>query len=174
VSGVVAIGLIRRPHGLKGEVVVTDYTEGAFDPGPGQEVVLLGPHGLQPTVIESWRRKGTGSAAGEPGEDVLVKLACAGDRAAAGEYRDWRLAVSPEVLPQAPPDVYYEFELLGLPAETTEGARVGEITEVYRAGPHNVLVIEGGGRRLEVPFVRAHVAEVRPGEKVVIIPYRER
>jgi 16S rRNA processing protein RimM len=168
VSEVVAIGLIRRPHGIKGEVVVTDYTEGAFDPGPGQEVVLLGPRGLQPTVVESWRRRGG------TGEDVLVKLACAGDRAAAGEYRDWRLAVSPEVLPQAPPDVYYEFELLGLPAETTEGVVVGDVTEIYRAGPHDVLVIEGGGHRLEVPFVRAHVAEVRPGEKIIIVPYRER
>lgn len=95
------------------------------------------------------------------------------DRAAAEECRGWAVAVPPEALPKAAADVYYEFELVGLRVETVGGEAAGKVVEVYGAGPHDVLVIERGGETYEVPFVRAHVADVRRGEKIVIVPYRE-
>jgi 16S rRNA processing protein RimM len=164
VGGAVAIGLIRRPHGLNGEVVVTDITEGAFGPGPGLAVVLLGPNCQTATVVESWRPKGDG---------LLAKFAGIDGRAAAEECRGWAIAVPPEALPEKADDVYYEFELVGLPVETTAGEAAGKVVEVYSAGPHDVLVIEGGEGTREVPFVRAHVVDVRRGDKIVIVPYRE-
>lgn len=161
---VVAIGRIRRPHGLKGEVVVTDFTEGVFAPGPGLEVVLLGPNCQTATAIETWRRKG---------RDAVAKFTCINDRGAAEEYRGWSMTVAREALPETPPDVFYEFELIGLAVETTSGEAVGAVVEIYSAGTHDVLVIEGGEGTHEVPLVRAHVADLRRGEKIVIVPYRE-
>ena len=99
---VVTIGFIRRPHGLSGEVVVTDLTEGFFEPGPGLEV-----------------------------------------------------------------------ELVGLAVETTAGDDAGKVVGVYAAGPHDVLTIEAGDRTFDVPFVKAHVADVQRGIKIVITPYGE-
>jgi 16S rRNA processing protein RimM len=116
------------------------------------------------TTLEGWRPKG---------DSFLAKLAGIDDRAAAGEYRDWRIAVSAEALPEAPSDAYYEFELVGLPVETTTGETAGTVVAVYSAGPQDVLVIEAGERTYEVPFVRAHVAEVKRGGKIVIVPHRE-
>ncbi|NIT34988.1 MAG: 16S rRNA processing protein RimM [candidate division Zixibacteria bacterium] len=162
--GVVAIGRIRRPHGLKGEVVVNDFTEGVFAPGPGLGVVLLGPNCQTATAIETWRRKG---------RDAVAKFTCINDRGAAEERRGWSVAVAREAVPETPADVFYEFELIGLAVETTSGEAVGAVVETYSAGTHDVLVIEGGEGTYEVPFVRAHVADVRRGEKVVIVPYRE-
>jgi len=164
VGGTVAIGLIRRPHGLNGEVVVADITEGAFEPGPGLAVVLLGPNCQTAAVVESWRRHGDG---------FLAKFAGMDDRAAAGRYRGWAVAVAPETLPEPAEDVYYQFELVGLPVETAAGKAVGKVVEVYGAGAHDVLIIEGAEGTFEVPFVRAHVVAVRRGDKIVIVPYRE-
>jgi 16S rRNA processing protein RimM len=164
VGEVVTIGFIRRPHGLRGEVVVTDLTEGCFEPGPGLDVVLLGPNCRTTTTMESWRR-----GAGE----VRAKFACFADRSAAEAGRDWLVTVAPEALPAPPPDVFYEYELVGLAVETERGEAVGEVTGVYAAGAHDVLVIAGGGRTLEVPFVKAHVASVQRGKKIVLTPYRE-
>jgi len=164
VGVVVAIGRIRRPHGLKGEVVVTDFTEGVFAPGPGLGVVLLGPNCQTATAIETWRRKG---------RDGVAKFTCINDRGAAEERRGWSVAVAREALPETPPDVFYEFELIGLAVETTSGEAVGAVVEIYSAGTHDVLVIEGGEGTHEVPLVRAHVADIRRGEKIVIVPYRE-
>lgn len=161
---VVTIGFIRRPHGLRGEVVVTDLTEGFFEPGPGLEVVLLGPNFRTATTVESWRRGSEGDR---------VKFACFGDRDAAEEGRDWAIAVAPEVLPKPTPGVYYEFELVGLPVETTAGDDAGKVVGLYAAGPHDVLIIEAGGRTFDVPFVKAHVADVQRGIKIVIAPYGE-
>ena len=163
-GGAVAIAFIRRPHGLKGEVVVTDYTDGIFAPGPGQAVTLLGPKCQMATTVEGWR---------PTGDSTLAKFAGIDDRAAAEKYRDWRVAVPAEALPATPADVFYEFELVGLPVETTSGEAAGTVAAVYTAGPHDVLVIEAGDRKYDVPLVRAHVAEVRRGEKIVIVPHRE-
>jgi 16S rRNA processing protein RimM len=164
VGEVVTIGFIRRPHGLRGEVVVTDLTEGCFEPGPGLEVVLLGPNCRTTTTVESWR-----PGAGE----VRAKFACFADRAAAETARDMLVAVAAEVLPKPPADVYYHYELVGLAVETEGGEAVGTVTGVYAAGTHDVLVIEGEGRTVEVPFVKAHVASVQRGKKIVIPPYGE-
>jgi len=164
VGEVVTIGFIRRPHGLHGEVVVTDFTEGFFEPGPGLEVVLLGPNCRTATAVESWRR----------GEGVVrAKFACFGDRDAAEEGRDWAVAVAAESLPAPPDDVYYEFELVGLAVETTTGDDAGKVVKMYGAGAHDVLVIEAGERTYDVPFVKAHVISIERGAKIIITPYGE-
>jgi 16S rRNA processing protein RimM len=164
VGEVVTIGFIRRPHGLRGEVVVTDLSEGFFEPGPGLEVVLLGPNSRTETAVESWRR-GSGG--------VRVKFACFEGRDAAEGSRDWRVAVAAEALPRPPADVYYEFELVGLAVETTAGDDAGKVVGLYAAGPHDVLIIEAGGREFDIPFVKAHVADVQRGTKIIITPYGE-
>jgi 16S rRNA processing protein RimM len=164
VGGEVAIGLIRRPHGLNGEVVVTDFTEGFFVPGPGLAVVLLGPACHREAVVERWRPRRDGCRA---------KFAGVDDRAAAEECRGWSVAVPREALPEPPADEYYEFELVGLRVETSGGEDAGVVTGLYAAGPHDVMVVEEGERTYEVPFVRAHVAAVKRGEKIVIVPHRE-
>lgn len=163
-GGTVTIGVLRRPHGLNGEVVLTDFTAGAFVPGPGTEITLLGPGGPQTVVVERWRRRGA---------DVLAKFAGLDDRGEAERFREWRATVPPEALPPPPAGEFFEFELVGLPVETTAGQPLGEVVEIYAAGPHDVLVIREGGRTREVPFVQAHVAEIRRGEKIVIYLHRE-
>jgi 16S rRNA processing protein RimM len=164
VGGTVTIGVLRRPHGLNGEIVLTDFTAGTFVPGPGTEITLLGPSDHKTVVVERWRRRG---------EDALAKFAGVDGREEAEAFREWRAAVPPEVLPPPPEGAFFEFELLGLPVETSAGEPLGEVVEIYAAGPHDVLVVRDGGLTREVPFVRAHVAEVRRGEKIVIAPYRE-
>lgn len=163
-GGTVTIGVLRRPHGLNGEIVLTDLTGGAFVPGPGTEITLLGPGDPRTVVVERWRRRGA---------DALVKFAGLDGREEAEKFREWRAAVPPEALPPPPEGEFFEFELVGLPVETTDGEPRGEVVEVYAAGPHDVLVVRDGGLTREVPFVQAHVAEVRRGEKIVIHPYRE-
>ena len=79
-----------------------------------------------------------------------------------------------EALPKPPADVYYEFELVGLPVETTAGDDAGKVVGLYAAGLHDVLIIEAGDRTFEVPFVKAHVADVQRGIKIVIAPYGEK
>jgi len=160
----VAIAVVRRPLGVKGDLLLEDYTDGAYAPAGGQEVVLLGPGAEMATVVRSWERRGA---------EVVAHLDCAEDRNAAEGYRGWRVAVDRDDLPPAGDDAYYAFELVGLAVETTAGEAAGQVEAVYSVGPHDVLTIRDGERTYEVPFVRAHVAAVIPGRKVVVVPYRE-
>ncbi len=160
----VTIGIIRRAHGLRGEVVVADVTDGGFEPAPGMEVTLVGPAAETATRVEKWRRRGNAA---------VVKFACSNDRAAAEKLRRGRVSVAADALPPPPADAFYDFEIVGLPVETTSGEPVGTVAAVYAAGAQDILVIANGERTFDVPFVRAHVAEVRRSEKVVIVPHRE-
>ncbi len=158
------VGAVRRARGVKGEVLIEDFTGGAFTPSVGQEVLVRGAAGERAATVERWRAAPGG---------VVAKFAGVDDRDGAERLRECEVAVAADALGPRPPGTYYEFELVGLPVETTTGEEAGGVTAVYDAGRHAVLTIKHGERSYDIPFVRAHVVAVRPGEKIVIVPYRE-
>jgi len=165
VGDAVTVGFIRRPHGLKGEVMVEDLTDGVFLPVAGQAVTLVKPGAAGvATSIERWTRTPGG---------VIAAFEGLATREDAEARRGWELEVARDLLPPRPEGGFYEFELVGLPVVTSEGEVVGEAVGFYRAGAFDILQIRDGNRTYEVPFVREHVLEVRPGERIVITPYRE-
>lgn len=161
----VTVGFIRRPHGLKGEVRVEDLTDGVFLPAAGQPVMLTPPgQAGVATTIERWTPTPGG---------VIAGFAGINSRTEAETRRGWEILVARDRLPPRPEGGYYEFELVGLPVVTADGAGAGEAVGFYRAGSFDILQIRDGSRTYEIPFVREHVLEVRPGERIVITPYRE-
>ena len=160
----VVIGFIRKPLGLSGEVRVEDLTAGVFEPAAGQAVTLRRGDAAERSVIETWRADPKG---------VVAKFAGRSDRTAAEHIQGWEISVARAELPPRPPGVYYDFELVGLPVETTAGEAAGEVVGLYGARGSDILVIREGERVYELPFVRAHVAAVEIGGKIIILPHRE-
>ncbi len=56
-------------------------------------------------------------------------------------------------MPEAPPGTYYQYELLGCLCRN-DGEELGRVIEVVEDGGGVLLIVEGEGRRVPVPFVK--------------------
>ncbi len=147
----VVVGVIGRPHGVRGEVAVelrTDEPERRFAPGQ----VLYEDEGTRLFTVQSAR-----DHAGR----LLVRFAELADRAAAEVVRGTLLVatIEPDERP-AESGEFYDRQLIGLRARTPNGADIGLVGSVLHLPAQDVLEIEtAAGTRL-VPFVEALVPQV--------------
>jgi 16S rRNA processing protein RimM len=76
-----------------------------------------------------------------------------GDRDQAAELRGLDLEVPRAEVPKAPRGTYYQFELIGCLCRD-QGEELGRVVEVVEDGGGVMLIVEGEGRRVPVPFVK--------------------
>ncbi|HVL84917.1 MAG TPA: ribosome maturation factor RimM [Pseudonocardia sp.] len=145
-SDALLVGIVGRPHGLRGEVVVdvrTDSPEERFAPG-----AVFGP-----LTVESARPHGG---------RYLVHFAGVADRDAAGALRGTQLLVAvADLPPTGDDDEFHVHQLEGLRAELVDGAVVGRVREVVH-GPAGELLVLARPDLPDalVPFVREIVPTV--------------
>jgi len=158
-----AVGKLRRPHGVKGEMlmeVLTDFPE-RLKPG----VVLFVEPSYDPMVLRSIRPHNVG---------LLVAFEGCHTPESAGEYRNRIVAVKTNERPQLPEGEYYHHQLIGLQVRTDSGLMVGQVTEILSTGAHDVLVVRGQtGPEILIPLVEVFLREVNLalGEMIVsLIP----
>ena len=158
----VVVGRIGRPHGVKGEVSVdvrTDEPDRRFADGAvlrTQTPRGVAPHGPgRPSTLTVTRSRWHQSR-------LLVTFAEVPDRTAAEALRGLSLATDVDVA-EVPddPEEFYDHQLVGLTAVTTDGAPVGEVTEVIHGTGQDLLALRTSeGREVLVPFVSALVPVV--------------
>lgn len=151
----VVVGRIGKAHGIKGEVSVeprTDEPDRRF--ALGATLAAARPNG-------SDRQTLTIKAARWHQDRLLVTFEQIPDRNAAEAARGLVLSVTvdPTELPEDPEE-FYDHQLVGLRAFTTEGDEVGEVTEVIHAGGQDLLAIRAESGEVLVPFVQALVPVV--------------
>src|SRR5512133_1924229 len=145
------VGVIGRPHGVRGEVAVelrTDEPERRFAPGQ----VLGEEGGSRAFTVRSVR---------DHSGHLLVKFAEVVDRTSAEAARGTLLiaSVEPDEQPDQPEE-FYDRQLIGLTVTRPDGAEIGVVGSVLHLPAQDVLEIETAtGTRL-VPFVAALVPEV--------------
>ncbi len=154
----VLVGLVRRPHGVRGELAVDLLSDvpGRFEPGATLAFSTpTGAHG-EVTIV----------AVRSVPQGLLVQFAGIDDRAAADELRGARLEVPRDAVPAAPEGSYYEFELLGYRAVDARAGDLGNVIELADAGAGLLLVVAlADGRRVALPFVDEFVVAVDRAER---------
>jgi 16S rRNA processing protein RimM len=89
----------------------------------------------------------------------VVRFAGAEDRDQAEELRGLWLEIPRSQVPPAEPGTYYQYELVGCLCRVS-GEELGRVSEVVEDGGGLLLIVEGEGRRIPVPFVREFLREV--------------
>jgi 16S rRNA processing protein RimM len=160
-EGRILMGVIGRPHGVRGLVRVASYADDLTAYGPlsdatGRRFVLR------------WRGEGVAEIAEVVG-GAEVKVT---DRTAAERLINTRLYVDRARLPEPEEEEFYLVDLIGLVAFDCEGARIGRVSAVHDYGAGASLEVEReDGQSLLVPFTRACVPEVSvAGGRVVVAP----
>ena len=155
----ILLGVIGRPHGVRGLVRVHSY---AAEDLAGYSPVL-DEAGRAWTLV--WRGDGIAELRDSSGRAVA-------DRTEAERLVNAKLYVERDRLQEADEDEFYLFDLVGLEAFDAAGAPLGRVVQVHDYGAGASLEITGAGPPLLAPFTREAVPEVDldAGRVVVALP----
>ncbi len=168
------VGQIGKPHGIRGEVLVTvrtDDPEARFVAGsvfatevPRDRRVKAGPASAAPAPGERWQVPESltlESLRWHQGK-IIAQFEGVHDRNLAEELRGVFLQLDSESMP-APddPDEFLDHQLVGLSVVDQEGTVLGEVARIDHAPASDLLVLKKatGGTAL-IPFVSAMVPTV--------------
>ena len=144
-----AVGKLRRPHGLHGEIimdVLTDFPERLH---LGM-TLYVGPEHL-PLRLRSDRRHTAALLVAFEGYDTPER---------AGELRNQLAYVTTADRPPLPEGEYYHHQLIGLKVISEQGEVLGKVTEILATGANDVYIVRAEiGSEILIPavdeFVRA-------------------
>lgn len=155
----VVVGRIGKAHGIRGELSVeprTDEPERRFVVGAVLRAVR--PNGTDARTLTVASRRWHQ-------DRLLVFFEEIPDRTAAEAARGLVLSVEVDPAEQPEdPEEFYDHQLVGLKAVTTDGREVGQVAEVIHTAGQDLLAIattgEAGADEVLVPFVVALVPVV--------------
>jgi 16S rRNA processing protein RimM len=158
------VGRIKRPHGIRGDVVVEVRTD-----TPGRRFAA----GAELRTDPDTRGPLTVSSARPHAGLLLVTFDGIADRAAAEALRGtWLVLDSAELGPTGDPDEFHDHELIGLAAVAASGEQLGVVTDVLHHGQDLLVIERAGAGELLVPFVApiVPVVDVTAGRLVIDPP----
>ncbi len=157
----ILMGVIGRPHGVRGLLRVTSYADDITAHGPLSDAKAR-------RFVLRWRGAGVAEVGGLVGA-AEVKVA---DRTAAETLTNTRLYLDRARLPEPEQDEFYLADLVGLTAVDAAGSQLGSLCAVHDYGAGVSLEIERqGAPPLLVPFTRACVPLVDiAGGQVTVVP----
>ncbi|RED49132.1 ribosome maturation factor RimM [Aestuariispira insulae] len=146
------LGVITGAHGIRGQVRVKSFTEAP------EQLTAYGPLSDE-SGEQTFKLKITGQSKGS----LIVSIKGINDRNLAEDLKGTELYIDRDKLPAAntEDDEFYHADLIGLKAETVEGAGYGTIKAVHNFGAGDILdinLIDGGAEML--PFDKETVLEV--------------
>ncbi|HRN51417.1 MAG TPA: ribosome maturation factor RimM [Anaerolineales bacterium] len=127
----VLVGVVRRPHGLRGEVQVSIETDFPERLKKGVKLFLGEEH--TPVTIRTARPIDNG---------LLLSFEQFPDRASLEHIRNAPLFSSVQDSPPLPPGQFYRYQLLGLTVVTDTDEELGLLTQVLETGANDVYVVQ--------------------------------
>jgi 16S rRNA processing protein RimM len=126
-----AVGKLRRPHGVRGEILMDVYTDFPERIHPG--VVLYVGEQYRMLHIRSMRWHKSA---------MLIAFEEFSDREQVGELRNQIVHVPTGDRPPLPQGEYYHHQLIGLSVVTESGNPLGVIKEILETGANDIFVVK--------------------------------
>ncbi len=153
------VGVVRRPHGLGGELlleIITDFPERLTS---GKKVFVGAER--QPCIIQSVRQHNAG---------LLIKLKGVDTPESARTLRNKDVYVSAANLPSLPRGTYYHHQLLGSEVVAEGGAVLGRLTEILQTGANDVYVVAlEAGKELLLPALQGVILQIDLDRHTILV-----
>ena len=144
------MGVVGRPHGVRGLVRVQSFT--------AEPVALADYAPLHDDAGRRWSLAWRGDGIAELRDEQGRPLP---DRTAAERLTNLRLYADRAQLPPPGEEEFYLADLVGLEARDAEGQHLGRVAQIHDYGAGTSLELaRDGAPSLVVPFTRAAVPEV--------------
>ncbi|MBI2759365.1 MAG: 16S rRNA processing protein RimM [Chloroflexi bacterium] len=152
-----AIGHLRRPHGVRGEIVMEVHTDFPERIKPGMKVFAGESHDAM--VIDGARFHNEG---------LIIKFRGVETPEDAGRYRNLWVYVASADRPPLPEGQYYFHELIGLQVVDDRDELLGELTEIVETGANNVYVVtRADGSEILLPAIPSVILDVEMGRRLM-------
>jgi len=149
-----AVGFLRRPHGVAGEMLMDLHTDFPDRLKPGRRLYLGEDH--RPVTLAGIRPHGGA---------YVVKIKGVDTPEAAGLYRNTWLTVKTKDIPALPEGQFYQYQLIGLKVMDESDQLLGTLTEILVTGANDVYVVtDGDGKELLLPAIPDVILELKPEE----------
>jgi 16S rRNA processing protein RimM len=158
----IALGVIRKAHGVHGEASVEPWTDSAARFSELRAVFLVSPD-------ESEARNATVERSREHAGRALVKLAGIDSPEAVGELRNWTIEVPESEARKLDENEYFLHDLVGLTLVDAEGRQQGVVDEVLEGGGGILLSVRRGELTFEVPFASGICTEIDLAKKRMVV-----
>jgi len=156
----VAIGLISRVRGIKGEVVVAPLTDDSKRFSKIKKIQLFLPEGYRTFSIQSSRRFK---------DVVIIKLAGIDNPEDGKKLVGCYLEIEKDEVAPLPKGRYYIFDIVGLKVRTPEGEDLGEVKEVIQYPANDVYVISHQGKEFDLPATKEIIKDIDLEKRVMVV-----
>lgn len=164
-ENLVVLGVVVRPHGVRGELRVKLFN-------PESELLQQRPELFLRSLSDTRKARVIGYRPTEAGYGLLVIAGC-GSREGAEALRGVELCVARANLPRLNEGEYYFADLTGLLATNANGDAVGVVQSVISYPAADVLLISAEGGLLEVPMREPYLRKVDLGHRSVVVDHLE-
>ncbi len=159
----IAVGFLRRAHGVHGEMIMDVLTAYPERLRPGRKVFVGDEH--EPVRLAAVRRHTPA---------LLVRLEGCNTPEETARYRNKLVSVRVDELPPLPEGEYYHHQLIGLAVVTEAGETVGVLAEILETGANDVyLVRKTDGTELLLPAIEDVILAVDLEQKRVVVRLQE-
>lgn len=126
----IALGFLRRAHGIHGEMVMDILTDFPERLRPNRPVFIGEEH--EPHRLGTVR---------QANKNMLVSIKGFTNPEMAARFRNAYIYVRAETLPELPEDAYYYHELMGINVLDESRNPLGELVEIIETGANDVYVV---------------------------------
>jgi 16S rRNA processing protein RimM len=146
-----AVGKLRRPHGLHGEILMSVWTDFPNRLKPGVAVYVGKNHTLRTIRTVRWHR-----------DNLLIAFEDITDRDQAGIFRNQLMMVRADDRPALPDGEFYQHQLVGMRVIQEEGdLLLGTLTEIIETGANDVYIVRAAdGREILLPAIESVIVEI--------------
>jgi 16S rRNA processing protein RimM len=151
------IGYLRRPHGVRGEIIMDRHTDFPDRIKPGRKI-LIGEK-YQPLTLDTVRPHGAG---------FLVSLKGVDTPEDAGRFRNQWVYVKASEVPPLPEGKHYQYELIDLDVVDENGSPLGKLVEILETGANDVYVVrDESGKEILLPAIPSVILDLDMGRRVL-------
>jgi tRNA (guanine37-N1)-methyltransferase len=158
----IAVGVIRKPHGIRGEASVEAWTDSLDRFDDLSAVTLVSPDetSTREAEIESVRIH-SGRA--------LVKFRGLNSPEELRDFQGWTIEIPESEARALDADEYFLHDLIGLTLIDDEGRERGTVRDAFEGGGGVLLTVRNGSREFDVPFAAAICQEIDLQGKRILV-----
>ncbi len=152
-----SVGFLRRPHGLRGEIIMDLHTDFPERMKPGRKLFVGDEH--KPMTLESVRVHAKG---------LLVKFKNIETTEAAGVFRNQWVFIKAQDASPLPEGKIYKYQLIGFKVVDENENPLGELVEVLETGANDVYVVkDDAGKEILLPAIPSVILDLDNGRRLI-------